>query len=142
MGTLSEPFIPSRPLPKVTILYVKQGSNSCRVSQSSPAEPHMNIRWMRKALLIYVNLAGEESIMFTAEQKIRQKLTDDPYGVPYFQHEGTSIKRWITGGIAPDAYVTFRSDALEIVAYCPECHMEQGRFDANYGPGTYRNIEM
>jgi len=43
----------------------------------------------------------------TAEQKIRQTLTGDPDGSPTFQHEGDQVIRWLTGGNAPDAWVTF-----------------------------------
>ena len=49
-------------------------------------------------------------IELTAEQKIRQALTGDPFQEPYFKHEGASVIRWITGGNQPDLHVTFESD--------------------------------
>jgi len=78
--------------------------------------------------------------MLTAVEKIRQQLTGDPNGEPHFQHEGSTVIRWITGGIAPSVHVVFRQDGTEIAACCPQCDEEFGRFDATYGGGAFRQL--
>lgn len=70
--------------------------------------------------------------MSTAEQKIRDSIAD-PNGIIHFQHEGKDVVRWLTGGDARQAHVTFEHNGDEIIARCPTCKQEQGRFDAYYG---------
>lgn len=71
--------------------------------------------------------------MHTAEQKIRDRLADNAWR---FQHEGTHVVRRLTGGIRPDAYVTLEQQGSEMVAHCPHCNEEMGRYDASYGTRT------
>ena len=78
--------------------------------------------------------------MLTAIEKIRQQLTADPDGEPYFQHEGPMVDRWITGGTAPSVHAVFLQRESEVAACCPYCLREFGRFDANYGSATYRQL--
>ncbi len=75
--------------------------------------------------------------MTTAEQKIRKTLS---HKQDRFQHEGSSIVRWITGGTAPDAYVTFHNGGPKTIARCPKCNQEIGDFDSNYGPNIQGQI--
>jgi hypothetical protein len=75
--------------------------------------------------------------MLTTEQKIREQLAQNTWR---FQHEGSKVVRWITGGTAPDAYVTFHKTEDKIVARCATCQQEMGRFDAGYGHATYREL--
>ncbi|SRR5579885_1401560 len=76
----------------------------------------------------------------TAEEKIRQTLSGNPFVAPHFQHEGPDVVRWITGGTDPDAYVTLERQGDEMVARCPTCRMEFGRYDAAYGEKTGAQI--
>jgi hypothetical protein len=78
--------------------------------------------------------------MLRAEQKIRQRLTGNPHKEPYFRHEGPNVVRWLTGGTVPDAYVTFQSNGSEIIAHCPTCGQEVGRFGTVSGAATYQQI--
>jgi hypothetical protein len=55
-----------------------------------------------------------------------------------FQHEGSSVVRWLTGGSGPDAYVTFARQEDRILACCPHCKEQIGWFD--YGNQTYSQI--
>ncbi len=75
--------------------------------------------------------------MLTAEQKIRETLSQNQHR---FRHEGDHVVRWITGGTAPSVHVTFQSNGDHIVARCPLCEQPLGRFDASYGPATYRQL--
>jgi len=76
----------------------------------------------------------------TAEQKIRQRLTGDPYTDPNFQHDGIAITRWLTGGIAPSTHVNLQQKNDQIIAFCPQCGKELGQFDADYGYKTPEKI--
>jgi hypothetical protein len=78
--------------------------------------------------------------MLTAIEKVRQQLTGDPDGNPHYQHEGPSVVRWITGGTAPSVYVVFQHRGNEVVACCPHCRQEFGRFGADYGGATSRHL--
>jgi hypothetical protein len=68
----------------------------------------------------------------TAEQKIRQTLTGSPVGEPYFQHEGESAIRWLTGGTLPDAWVTFHHEGEQIIIRCAGCQNAIGSIPSNY----------
>jgi hypothetical protein len=72
-------------------------------------------------------------IELTAEQKIRQQLTGNPFVDPQFQHEGEQVVRWITGGTLPDLHVTFHRDpeAGQIVVKCATCQNILGYLPAN-----------
>ena len=74
--------------------------------------------------------------MLTAEEKIRQRLSGNPFIDPQFRHEGDDVVRWLTGGIAPSVHVKLGLGENETRAYCPICNQELGRFDAAYGPDT------
>lgn len=76
----------------------------------------------------------------TAEQKVRQALTGDPYTDPHLQHDGPTVTRWLTGGTAPSVHVNFQRKDNRIIAFCPQCGIELGQFDANYGDNTYQEI--
>jgi len=78
--------------------------------------------------------------MLTAEQKNRLQLSGDLYSDPHFQHEGPGVVRWITGGTAPSVHVVFHHRGAEIVACCPHCLQEFGRFDADYGRMAYQQM--
>jgi hypothetical protein len=65
-------------------------------------------------------------IELTAEQKIRQQLTGNPHGEPYFEHEGEDVVRWITGGNQPDLHVTFHHEGNNIVVKCATCQQVLG----------------
>jgi hypothetical protein len=73
----------------------------------------------------------------TAEQKIRERLAEN---AGRFQHEGTHVVRWLTGGTAPDAYATFEQQDEKIVARCLSCGKPLGRFDASYSGAAYKQI--
>ena len=75
--------------------------------------------------------------MLTAEQKIRETLSQNQHRFP---HQGDHVVRWVTGGTAPSVYVTFQSSGDHILARCPLCKQPIGRFDASYGPTTYRQL--
>jgi hypothetical protein len=75
--------------------------------------------------------------MFTAEQKIRETLSQNQHR---FQHEGDRVVRWITGGTAPGVQVIFETHTNQTIARCPLCNRPIGRFDASYGPATYRQL--
>ena len=64
--------------------------------------------------------------MLTAEQKIRETLAQNAWR---FQHEGPDVVRWLTGGNAPDAYVTFQKVDDTTLTSCPICNCEMGSFD-------------
>ncbi|MGI9057003.1 MAG: hypothetical protein ACR2H5_00295 [Ktedonobacteraceae bacterium] len=76
----------------------------------------------------------------TAEQKIRLAITDHPDGEPEFQHEGETVIRWITTGPEPTAYVRFQERGDQIIAHCPQCGEELGRYNANYESTTYQEL--
>jgi hypothetical protein len=57
----------------------------------------------------------------TAEQQVRQDLTGNPFQYPGFQHEGDTVVRWLTGGAAPDAWVTFHHAGDYVVVRCAGC---------------------
>lgn len=42
----------------------------------------------------------------------------------------------------PDAHVTFEQQDNKIIARCPKCGQAFGRFDANYGAQTYKQIAV
>lgn len=75
--------------------------------------------------------------MTTAEQKIKDLIAENAWR---FQHEGTHVVRWLTGGTMPDVYVTFERQDDEIITHCPSCGVSFGQFDANYGSATYRQL--
>lgn len=64
--------------------------------------------------------------MLTAEQKLREQLSRNAWR---FQHEGSGVVRWLTGGNVPDAYVTFQKAGNMTLALCPYCKQEMGSFD-------------
>ncbi len=76
-------------------------------------------------------------MVLTAEQKVRDPLAEN---ARRFQHEGTHVVRWLTGGTAPDAYATFEQQDNRIVTCCPSCGKPPGRFDASYGGAVYKQI--
>jgi len=45
--------------------------------------------------------------VLTAMQRVKLIITGIPFGEPHFKHEGEDVIRWLTGGIMPDAWVTF-----------------------------------
>ena|SRR5437764_10005732 len=67
----------------------------------------------------------------TAEQNIRQTLTGSPVGEPHFQHEGDQVIRWLTGGAAPDAWVTFHYKGEQIIVRCAGCRSIIGQIPAD-----------
>ncbi len=73
----------------------------------------------------------------TVEQKIRDRLAENAWR---FQHEGSHVVRWLTGGTAPDAYATFEPQGNKVIARCPSCGASFGHFDANYGRAARRQI--
>lgn len=79
-------------------------------------------------------------VELTATQKIRVTLTGDPHGKPHFQHEGSSVVRWLSSGIDPNAYVTFHHRGAVIEAHCPTCNIVLGSFPADYGGDTGQHI--
>lgn len=64
--------------------------------------------------------------MLTAEQKLRETLALNTWR---FQHEGPDVVRWLTGGNAPDAHVTFQKIGDRTLTLCPLCKREMGSFD-------------
>ena len=60
----------------------------------------------------------------TAEQKAREIITGSPVGEPHYQHEGSDVVRWITGGTLPDLHVTFHPDleGKRVAWKCATCH--------------------
>ena len=59
----------------------------------------------------------------TAEQKIRQSITGDPFRDPVFASQGEEVVYWLTGGNDPDAWVIQHSDLenKRIVVCCAGC---------------------
>jgi hypothetical protein len=59
----------------------------------------------------------------TAEQKIRQNVTGDPFGDPVFASQGEEVVYWLTGGNDPDVWVTQHPDQenKRIVVRCAGC---------------------
>jgi|GEM_PF-2904766 hypothetical protein len=76
-------------------------------------------------------------MMPTAEQKIRAFMAENAWR---FQHEGSHVTRWLTGGTAADAYVTFDQQDDKIIARCPSCGREFGHFNANYDSAAYKQL--
>lgn len=76
----------------------------------------------------------------SAEQKIRLTITGHPDKELDFWHEGSTITRWITGGLEPTAYIRLQKAGAKVIAYCPQCGEELGQYDADYGSGTYEEI--
>jgi hypothetical protein len=73
--------------------------------------------------------------MSSAEAKLREQLAAANGGVIDWQHEGEGVIRWLTGGLAPSIHATFKHhQGGQVAACCPQCGMEIGRFDGNYGP--------
>lgn len=70
----------------------------------------------------------------TAEQKTRQILTGSPVGEVTFQHEGEQVIRWLTGGLLPDAWVTFHPLGERIVVRCAGCQNILGSLPADRDP--------
>jgi len=70
-------------------------------------------------------------IDLTAEQKVRYKLTGHPYQEPHFQHEGSTVIRWLTGGPAPTAQVQFQQEGNLTVVCCPHCGKKLGQLNMN-----------
>lgn len=64
----------------------------------------------------------------TAEQKIRQSLTGDPFGEPVFASEGEEVVYWLTGGSDPDARVTRHPDLenRRMMVRCAGCRTVVG----------------
>ena len=75
--------------------------------------------------------------MLTAEEKIKEVLAANALR---FQHEGTHVVRWLTGGTAPSVYVTFEQQGEKIVTRCPSCGEPLGRFNASYSGATSKQI--
>jgi hypothetical protein len=69
--------------------------------------------------------------MLTAEQKIREQLTGNPFEDPQFQHEGEDVVRWITGGNQPDLHVTFHHEGEQIIVKCATCKNILGYMPVN-----------
>jgi hypothetical protein len=69
--------------------------------------------------------------MLTAEQKIRQTLTGNPFGEPHFEHQGEHVIRWLTGGSLADAWVTFHHQGDQIVLRCATCQVALGCIPAD-----------
>ena len=67
----------------------------------------------------------------TAEQKTREILTGSPVGTPDFLHEGNQVIRWLTGGSAPDAWVTFHPEGEQIIVRCAGCRSIIGQLPAD-----------
>jgi hypothetical protein len=67
----------------------------------------------------------------TAEQKIRQTLTGNPFGEPNFPSEGENVIRWLTGGTSPDAWVTFHEKGEHITVRCAGCRTIIGHLPAD-----------
>lgn len=68
------------------------------------------------------------SYSLRAEQKIRQALTGNPFIDPVFQHEGSTIVRWLTGGTTPSIYAYFHKENDMTILYCPWCKKKLGQF--------------
>ncbi len=77
----------------------------------------------------------------TATQRIRLAITNDPDGELQFQHEGPNVIRWITGGTMPTAYVKFRQQGNQIIASCPQCDEELGKYDSIYTSNTCQELK-
>ena len=75
-----------------------------------------------------------------AVEKIRYRLTGNTNGYMEYQHEGSDVVRWITQGSDISVYALFDKRGEEIVALCPDCKQELGRFNADYGKGTSRKL--
>ncbi len=78
--------------------------------------------------------------MLSAEQKMRQTLTENPFGEPVFHHEGEEVIRWITGGLAPSIYVTFHHNEDMVEVRCATCKNILGTFDPRDGEDTARQL--
>jgi len=76
---------------------------------------------------------------FTAEQKIRYKLTGNPYQDPDFQHEGPNVIRWLTGGPNPTVKVQFQQEGDLTILYCPWCSEKLGQLDMS-SKNVYQDI--
>ncbi len=70
----------------------------------------------------------------TAEQKIRQQLTGDPFTDPHFKHEGEDVVRVLAGGDLPKVWVTFHPRGERIEVRCAGCKNVLGSFPADYEP--------
>ena len=66
----------------------------------------------------------------TAEQKIRQSLTGDPFGEPVFASQDEEVVYWLTGGNDPDVWVTKHPDPASkwVVVRCAGCRTVLGHF--------------
>jgi hypothetical protein len=72
----------------------------------------------------------------TAEQKLRQTITGNPFSEPNFLHEGESVVRWLTGGTLPDCWATFHQEGDTIEVRCATCQNILGYLPADYNPDT------
>lgn len=75
----------------------------------------------------------------TAEQKVRYKLTGNPYQDPVFPHEGPEVIRWFTGGPDPSVKVLFQQEGDLTILYCPWCREKLGQLDMN-SKSVYQDI--
>lgn len=58
----------------------------------------------------------------TAAQKVRYRLTGDPFKDPTFETEGPDVIRWWTGGTLPDRHVTYHPSAHgDVTVRCATC---------------------
>jgi hypothetical protein len=67
----------------------------------------------------------------TAEQKIRETITGSPVGEPHFKHEGEDVVHWLTGGIMPDAWVTYHEQGDQVAVRCAGCDTILGYLPAD-----------
>ncbi len=72
-----------------------------------------------------------ENEQLTAEQKIRQSLSGNPFQDPDFQHEGPDVIRHLWGGDLPALDVTFQQHSEQTVVRCANCKQPLGSFPTN-----------
>ena len=72
----------------------------------------------------------------TAEQKLRQIITGDPFREPDLLHEGPDVVRQLSSGTLPRAWVTFHEEGEQIIVKCAGCKNILGTFPANYEPNA------
>jgi len=72
----------------------------------------------------------------TAEQKLRQIITGDPFRYPDYLHEGPEVVRQLSSGTLPRAWVTFHPEGEQITVQCAGCKNILGTFPANYEPSA------
>ena len=74
------------------------------------------------------------STELTAEQKLRQIITGDPFRDPDYLHEGPEVVRWLTGGTLPDVWVTFHPEGEQIACKCAGCQNILGYLSTDSNP--------